>query len=159
MDFEVTIGLALISHDLSEWNAQASAIILKGRIMKLDLADRVLKAIESHHLESESIPVDSAANPLAQDLFAILLRIGDEEIGRVGVWKIAPGGPIGEGAARVHANGSHVHITAGEGMPGSFSIDCEFAADAEEIAHALRERLDTEYQNLEIPLAGESSSR
>ncbi len=124
--------------------------------MTRSLFDRLLTAIDSGNLFSEVIPIESAANPSAHDLFAIVLMINEDVIARVGVWKNPPDKVTGNGAPRVHAEGSTVNVTAGERMSGSFSIECDFAGEAEEIAQVLRDTLESEYECIPSRIGAEA---
>lgn len=108
--------------------------------------------IEEGDIELKVFPYTSPSNPAASDMYEIAVRFGHHELGRVGVWKDASGGVEGDGAPRVRAVGTQVQITAGDGMNGSFDINCEFESQAEELARLLDERLTDEYDQIEVEI-------
>jgi hypothetical protein len=121
------------------------------------VGERILGAIELGELDLEVVPDSSAGNSMTSDVFEIVVRIGDDEFARVGVWKTASGGPVGNGAPHVQFDGRTVHVSSGDGMNGSFDIDCEFDAEAEEIANILDDRLNGEYDEIEVEIGNSTA--
>jgi hypothetical protein len=113
---------------------------------------QLLSAIESGAFNVEIIPTSSPANPLATDLYELVMKVADQEFARVGVWKSSEGGVVGDGAPRISSDGTAVHVTAGDGMNGSFDVDCAYSTEAEEIANVLEDRLEAEYEGIEVEI-------
>ena len=120
--------------------------------MNAPLSDRIVAAIESGTLEVDALPSTAPATSATTDIFEIVLTLSTEEIGRLGVWKTSEGGTFGEGAPRVLAVNKTVHVIAGDRMPGSFDIECEFETQAEQIADLLQERLQGAYDEIEVEI-------
>lgn len=120
--------------------------------MPVNLGDRIVAAIESGSFTVEAFPTTAPATSAETDIFEIVLTAAGEEIGRLGVWKTSSGGTFGEGAPRVLAVDKTVHVIAGDRMPGSFDVDCDFETQAEQIADLLQERLASAYDEIEVEI-------
>ena len=115
-------------------------------------SEHVQGTIEEGDIELKIFPYTSPSNPAASNLYEIAVRVVDHEFGRVGVWKDATGGVEGDGAPHVRVVGTQVEVAAGDGMNGSFDIDCEFENQAEELAKLLDQLLTDKFNQIEVEI-------
>ena len=115
-------------------------------------SERLRLTIDEEDIELKVFPYTSPSSPAAPDMYEIAVRIADHEFGRIGVWKDASGGVEGDGGPHVRALGAQVQVTAGDGMNGSFNVDCEFESQAEELAKLLDQQLTDKFDEIEVEI-------
>jgi hypothetical protein len=85
--------------------------------------NEILTAFESGDVILRIAPAPATVNPATPDAYEIVIEIEHQEFARLGVWKDGTGGTVGDGAPHTSFDETTVHVTAGDGMNGSFDIE------------------------------------
>lgn len=114
---------------------------------------QILLAIQSGRLQLDVVPEQPTSDPADTDLYDIVIRVGNAEFAKIGVWKSAAGGVSGDGRPKVNIEKNCVQVSAGQRLSGSFVIQCESKTEAETLGKILWEKLDDAYEAIEVDAA------